>query len=63
MGLTRKQKKHADALKAALDKYDGEKDSQDAVRTAKELGDAAKAGDEKKLGELADKARRKGWLK
>lgn len=60
MGLSKKQKQNAERLKAALDKYDKQQDAE-ALQTAKEMGDAAKAGDEDKLAGLVDKARRKGW--
>lgn len=56
MGLSKKQKQNAERLKAALDKDDAE-----ALSTAKEIGEAAKAGDEDKLAKLVDKARRRGW--
>lgn len=57
MGLSKKQKKNAERLQDALDKEDAE-----ALRTAKEMGDAARAGDEDKLAELTEKARRRGWV-
>ena len=55
--------KNAARLKAPLDKHDKDADTAEALRTAKAMGDAARAGDEETLAELSDKAKKKGWLK
>lgn len=54
---------HAKKLKALLDKYDEDQETAEVLKTARELGAAAKAGDEEKVAELSDKVKKKGWLK
>jgi septation ring formation regulator EzrA len=60
MGLSKKQKQNAERLKKALEDYD---ETTEVLQTARDLGTAAREGNEEELDRLSRKVQRRGWLK